>query len=86
MISTQPGPTSLASFNVVALDQAGAHASYCVGNTIGPFGDRDEQLLFVQKVVPETDQIYVRTAATGKRYCFMYFLAFFFDQKIKKTS
>jgi len=67
MISTQPGPTSLASFNVVALDQAGAHASYCVGNTIGPFGDRDEQLLFVQKVVPETDQIYVRTAATGKR-------------------
>ena len=34
---------------------------------LGPFGDRDEQLLFVQKVVPDTDQIFVRTAATGRR-------------------
>lgn len=67
MISTQPGPTSLASFNVVALDQGKAEPSYQCGNSIGPYGDRDESLLFVQKVVPDIDQIYVRFAATGKR-------------------
>lgn len=35
MISTQPGPTSLASFNVVALEQAGGQGSYGEGNNIG---------------------------------------------------
>jgi len=34
---------------------------------LGPYGDRDEQLLFVQKVIPDTDQIFVRMAASGKR-------------------
>ncbi|XP_057316512.1 BTB/POZ domain-containing protein KCTD3-like [Hydractinia symbiolongicarpus] len=67
MISTQPGPTSLASFNVVALEQGNAHASYTVGNCIGPYGERDELLLFVQKVVPDTDQVFVRLASTGRR-------------------
>lgn len=33
----------------------------------GPYGYRDEQLLFVQKVVPDTDQIFVRLASTGRR-------------------
>ena len=67
MISTQPGPTSLASFNVVALDQGNSHPSFAAGNSIGPYGDRDEIILFVQKVVPDIDQIYVRLAATGRR-------------------
>lgn len=67
MISTQPGPTSLASFNVVALDEGKSHPSFHAGNSIGPYGDRDEILLFVQKVVPDIDQIYVRLCATGRR-------------------
>ena len=67
MISTQPGPTSLASFNVVALDEGKSHPSFASGNSIGPYGDRDESLLFVQKVVPYIDQIFVRYAATGRR-------------------
>lgn len=33
---------------------------------IGPYGDRDDQQVFVQKVVPfETNQIYVRFCSTG---------------------
>jgi BTB/POZ domain-containing protein KCTD3 len=32
----------------------------------GPYGDRDDQQVFVQKVVPfETNQIYVRFCSTG---------------------
>ena len=34
----------------------------------GPYGERDEQLLFVQKVIPDTDQIFVRMASSGKRW------------------
>ncbi len=35
---------------------------------LGPFGDRDDQQVFVQKVVPfETNQIYVRFCSTGRR-------------------
>ncbi|XP_065661474.1 BTB/POZ domain-containing protein KCTD3 isoform X4 [Hydra vulgaris] len=66
MISTQPGPKSLSSFNIIALEQGHPHPSYKCGNCIGPYGDKDEQLLFVQKVVPDTDQIFVRAAASGK--------------------
>lgn len=33
---------------------------------LGPYGDRDDQQVFVQKVVPfETNQIYVRFCSTG---------------------
>ena len=35
MISTQPGPTSLSSFNVVTLEQNNLHSSYSSGNKIG---------------------------------------------------
>ena len=34
----------------------------------GPYGDKDDQQLFIQKVIPETDQLFVRLCATGKRY------------------
>ncbi|CAF1066191.1 unnamed protein product [Adineta steineri] len=68
MISTQPGSTPLASYRIVSIEPARSIASYTAGNDIGPYGDRDDQQVFVQKVVPfETNQIYVRFCSTGKR-------------------
>jgi hypothetical protein len=69
MISTQPGSTPLASFKIVTIDASDASASYSAGNDIGPFGERDNIQLFLQKVVPYTDQLYVRVSSTGKRIC-----------------
>jgi len=37
-------------------------------NSIGPYGEQDDEQLFVQQVVPDSDQLYVRLASTGKRY------------------
>ena len=39
---------------------------------LGPYGERDDQQVFVQKVVPETDQVFVRLASNGKRYFIIY--------------
>lgn len=36
---------------------------------VGPFGEQDDEQVFVQKVVPETDQLFVRLASNGKRVC-----------------
>ncbi|KAK3742239.1 hypothetical protein QZH41_009025 [Actinostola sp. cb2023] len=69
MISTQPGSTPLASFNVVSLEETETHPSYSAGNSLGPFGDRDDQQVFIQKIVPDTDQVHVRLSSTGKRIC-----------------
>jgi len=33
----------------------------------GPYGEQDDEQVFIQKVVPETDQLYVRLASNGKR-------------------
>ena len=38
-------------------------------NVTGPFGEQDDQQVFVQKVVPETDQLFIRLSSSGKRYC-----------------
>ena len=35
----------------------------------GPYGEQDDEQLFVQQVVPDSDQLYVRLASTGKRVC-----------------
>lgn len=35
----------------------------------GPFGDRDNYQVFIQKCVPYTDQLFVRLSSTGKRLC-----------------
>lgn len=43
--------------------------SYSAGNDFGPFGDQDDEQVFVQKVVPDTDQLYVRLASNGERVC-----------------
>jgi len=69
MISTQPGSTPLASFNVVSLEAQDAHPSALAGNGIGPFGERDDQQVFIQKLVPDTDHVIVRFSSTGKRIC-----------------
>lgn len=33
----------------------------------GPYGEQDEEQIFIQKVVPDTDTLYVRMASNGKR-------------------
>jgi hypothetical protein len=69
MISTQPGSTPEASFKVVSLESVEVNHSYSAGNDFGPFGEQDDEQLFVQKVVPDTDQLYVRLASNGERVC-----------------
>lgn len=70
MISTQPGTTPEASFKVVSLEAAtDSNYSYTAGNDFGPFGEQDDEQIFVQKVVPDIDQLYVRLASTGRRVC-----------------
>ncbi|CAF0772404.1 unnamed protein product [Brachionus calyciflorus] len=69
MISTQPGSTPLASFKIMTIEAADAPPSYASGNDIGPYGERDSSQLFVQKVVPYTEELLVRLSSTGKRIC-----------------
>ncbi|CAK9808751.1 BTB/POZ domain-containing protein KCTD3 [Anthophora plagiata] len=69
MISTQPGSTPEASFKIVSLEAIEPCISYNAGNDFGPFGEQDDEQVFVQKVVPETDQLFVRLASNGKRVC-----------------
>jgi len=35
----------------------------------GPFGEQDDQQVFIQRVIPETDSLYVRSAGDGSRIC-----------------
>uniref|UniRef100_A0A182IQ59 BTB/POZ domain-containing protein KCTD3 n=1 Tax=Anopheles atroparvus TaxID=41427 RepID=A0A182IQ59_ANOAO len=69
MISTQPGSTPEASFKIVSLEAVDSTYSYSAGNDFGPFGEQDDEQIFVQKVVPDTDQLYVRLASNGERVC-----------------
>lgn len=69
MISTQPGSTPEASFKIVSLEATDINCSYPVGNDFGPFGEQDDEQVFLQKVVVVTDQIYVRSASNGERIC-----------------
>lgn len=69
MISTQPGSTPVASFKIVSLEEVEPNISYAAGNDCGPYGEQDDEQVFVQKVVPETDQLFVRLASNGKRVC-----------------
>ncbi|KAJ0173557.1 hypothetical protein K1T71_010706 [Dendrolimus kikuchii] len=65
MISTQPGTTPNAAFKVLALEAPTAQPH----NDCGPYGEQDEEQIFIQKVVPDTDTLYVRLASNGKRVC-----------------
>ncbi|KAH0631479.1 hypothetical protein JD844_005813 [Phrynosoma platyrhinos] len=69
MISTQPGSTPLASFKILALESMDGHGGCSTGTDIGPFGERDDQQVFLQKVVPDASKLYVRLSSTGKRVC-----------------
>ncbi|XP_068105600.1 SH3KBP1-binding protein 1 [Hyperolius riggenbachi] len=69
MISTQPGSTPLASFKILSLEDIDGHAGCSAGNDIGPFGERDDQQVFIQRVVPDSNIVYVRLSSTGKRVC-----------------
>ncbi|XP_077866824.1 BTB/POZ domain-containing protein KCTD3-like [Saccoglossus kowalevskii] len=69
MLSTQPGSAPVASFKVLSLEDGEPHRSYQAGNDIGPHGERDDMQVFIQKVVPETDQVFVRLSSTGNRVC-----------------
>ncbi|XP_072247973.1 SH3KBP1-binding protein 1 [Leuresthes tenuis] len=68
MISTQPGSTPLTSFKILSLDEVDGHGC-SAGTEIGPYGERDDQQVFIQRVVPDTDKLYVRLSSNGKRVC-----------------
>ncbi|VDK74243.1 unnamed protein product [Litomosoides sigmodontis] len=68
MISTQPGSISLASFKVLTLDSTDDILD-ADANDPGPFGDQDGEQVFVQRVVPGTNQVFVRLASNGDRLC-----------------
>uniref|UniRef100_A0A915ICI4 BTB domain-containing protein n=1 Tax=Romanomermis culicivorax TaxID=13658 RepID=A0A915ICI4_ROMCU len=36
---------------------------------VGPFGDQDGEKVFIQKLVPETNQLFVRLSSNGERVC-----------------
>ena len=67
MISTQPGSTPLSSFKIVSLEEEVPSLTAAHGNDIGPYGDQDDELVFIQKLVPETDVLTVRLASRGTR-------------------
>ncbi|KAM3615762.1 uncharacterized protein V6R79_007300 [Siganus canaliculatus] len=69
MISTQPGSTPLSSFKILSLDDVDGHGGCSAGTEIGPYGERDDQQVFIQRVVPDTDKLYVRLSSNGKRVC-----------------
>ncbi|XP_023321940.1 BTB/POZ domain-containing protein KCTD3 [Eurytemora carolleeae] len=67
MISTQPGSTSLSSFKIISLEEEIPKSNH--GNDIGPFGDQDDEQVFVQKLLPDTESVLVRLASRGSRVC-----------------
>uniref|UniRef100_A0A8C7RAN5 BTB/POZ domain-containing protein KCTD3 n=1 Tax=Oncorhynchus mykiss TaxID=8022 RepID=A0A8C7RAN5_ONCMY len=69
MISTQPGSTPLTSFKILSLEDIDGHGGCAAGTEIGPYGERDDQQVFIQRVVPDTDKLYVRLSSNGKRVC-----------------
>ncbi|XP_014247230.1 BTB/POZ domain-containing protein KCTD3 isoform X2 [Cimex lectularius] len=69
MLSTQPGSTPVASFKILSLEEIEPNMGYTVGNDFGPFGEQDDEQVFVQKVVPETSELFIRLASNGKRVC-----------------
>ncbi|KAL1244870.1 BTB/POZ domain-containing protein [Trichinella spiralis] len=69
MINTQPGSTPLASFKVMTLESADGPMDTDPAADVGPYGDKDSEQVFVQKVVPDTSQLYIRLASTGERVC-----------------
>lgn len=69
MLSTQPGSTPEASFKIVALEGVEPLYNHTIANECGPFGEQDDEQVFIQKVIPDADQLFVRLASNGKRVC-----------------
>ncbi|KAL3287370.1 hypothetical protein HHI36_001844 [Cryptolaemus montrouzieri] len=69
MLSTQPGSTPEASFKIISLEAVEPYISQSISNECGPFGEQDDEQVFIQKVVPDADQLFVRLASNGKRVC-----------------
>lgn len=69
MISTQPGSTPEASYKVVSLESVDTNTTYLAGNDFGPFGEQDDEQIMIQKVITETDKLFVRLASKGDRVC-----------------
>eukprot|EP01137_Pigoraptor_chileana_P031981 Opistho-2@20629 len=67
-MSTQPGSIPAASFKIGGVGVAPTLADGLVGS-VGPFGDRDQPQMFVQKLLPDTHRILVKESATGQRVC-----------------
>ena len=44
------------------------HSNLCSISIPGPFGERDEEQVFIQRVIPETSSIFIRHSSTGNRY------------------
>ena len=63
-LATQPGPTPLASYRLLSLDSC---LRTPLDSSQGPFGDLDNQQVFLQKVVPDTNTVFVRLSSTGAR-------------------
>ena len=66
MISTQPGSTPLSSFKIVSLEEDLPISTAAAGNGIGPYGEQDDEKVFLQKLVPETDLLTVRLASARR--------------------
>ncbi|EFA07111.1 BTB/POZ domain-containing protein KCTD3 isoform X2 [Tribolium castaneum] len=69
MLSTQPGSTPEASFKIVSLEAVEPSISHATSNDCGPFGEQDDEQVFIQKIVPDADQLFVRLASNGRRVC-----------------
>nr|CAB3258206.1 BTB/POZ domain-containing protein KCTD3 [Phallusia mammillata] len=67
MISTQPGSMPHASFKILALDPLHNSEQYNIGNNIGPHGEREEVQVFIQKLLPLADHLYIRLSSSGRR-------------------
>jgi hypothetical protein len=69
MLSTQPGSTPEASYKVVSLESVETNNTYLAGNAFGPYGHLDDEQIVIQKVVPDTEKLFVRLASNGDRVC-----------------
>ncbi|KAF1603091.1 UNVERIFIED_CONTAM: BTB/POZ domain-containing protein KCTD3, partial [Eudyptes robustus] len=69
MISTQPGGQSLASFKIMTLDSSPDDSPLPEGCNPGPYGEQDGEQIFVQRVVPDANTLFILLASTGERLC-----------------
>lgn len=69
VFSTQPGGQALASFKVLTLDSLSESQDSPTNCSPGPFGDQDGEQIFVQRVVADTNTLFIRLASTGERLC-----------------